>query len=73
MEDPRETLLVNVNVEITAQALEAIVSHAKASAGRDEKGHYRVDTAAKVGEMISKFLFENDFESYALDRENFSG
>lgn len=71
MEDPGETLLVNVNVEIPASALAAIVAHAKAAVGRDEKGHFRVDTAAKVGEMITKFLFERDFESYALDSDNF--
>ncbi|GBC59553.1 hypothetical protein DENIS_0492 [Desulfonema ishimotonii] len=71
MEDPRETLMINANIEITAAALEAIVRNAKQIVGRNEKGHYRVDTADKVGEMISQFLFEKDFESYAEDIENF--
>ena len=64
MPSPDETLLVHVNVEITAEALAAIVAAAKESAGRNEKGHYRVDTAAAVGEAISLFLREKDFTGY---------
>ncbi|AOY57921.1 MULTISPECIES: hypothetical protein [Desulfococcus] len=71
MEDPRPTLMINATVEITARALEAIVENAKQIAGCDEKGRYHVDTADKVGEMISRFLFEKDFESYVQQRENF--
>ncbi len=71
MENPGETLLVNANVELTAAALEAIVRNAKAIVGRNEKGHYRVDTAAKVGEMISRFLMEKDFEAYVEDIKNY--
>ena len=41
-----------------------VVKKAKEKAGRDEKGIYRVDTADKVGEMISCFLLEKDFEGY---------
>ena len=71
MEDPRPTLIINAAVEITAQALEAIVENAKRIVGCDEKGRYHVDTADKVGEMISRFLFEKDFESYAQNIDNF--
>lgn len=71
MEDPRPTLIINATVEITAQALEAIVENAKRVVGCDEKGRYHVDTADKVGEMISRFLFEKDFESYARNIDNF--
>ena len=71
MEDPRPTLVIQARVEITAQALEAIVENAKKIAGCDERGRYHVDTADKVGEMISRFLFEKDFESYAQNMENF--
>ena len=71
MEDPRPTLIINATVEITAQALEAIVENAKRVVGCDEKGRYHVDTANKVGEMISRFLFEKDFESYARNIDNF--
>ena len=71
MEDPRPTLVINATVEISARALEAIVDNAKRIAGCDDRGRYHVDTADKVGEMISRFLFEKDFESYVEKLENF--
>jgi hypothetical protein len=66
-----DTILVNANVEMTTASLEAIVKNAKEIAGRDEKGVFRVDTADKVGEMISRFLLEKDFQSYVADIDNF--
>ena len=66
-----DTLVVNANVTMTAAALQAIVANAKANAPRNEKGHYLVDTADKVSEMISKFLLENDFEGFASDPLNY--
>lgn len=71
MEDPRETLTVNVNVEMTAEALDAIVRTVKSMTGRNEKGHYRVDTHAAVGDMITRFLLERDFEGYVENPENY--
>ncbi len=71
MEREGKTLVINAAVEISANALEAIVENAKRMTGRNEKGHYRVDTAGKVGEMISRFLSEKDFESYAQNPENY--
>jgi hypothetical protein len=71
MEDPRVTLDVNVNVEITAEALETIVQTVKEKAGRNEKGHYAVDTHAAVGEMITRFLFQKDFDSFVQDPGNY--
>jgi len=72
--DPSEntTLAVNVVVELTPAALQAIVEHAKRMAGRNEKGHYTVDTADKVGEMISRFLAENNFERFVNDPGNYT-
>ena len=71
MRESNETIKVHVNVEITPASLQAIVKNAKEIAGRDEKGVYRVDTADKVSEMITKFLLENDFESFVMDINNF--
>jgi len=71
MSESIQTILVRANVELTPQALQAIVQHAKEMAGADEKGVYRVDTADKVSEMISKFLLEKDFERYVMDRSNY--
>jgi len=70
MADKKETLVIHVNLEITAASLQAIVENVKKNTGRDSKGVYRVDTADKVSQMISRFLFENDFESYAKDIKN---
>ena len=71
MKGEKETLIINATVEISVDALGAIVENAKRMAGRNEKGWYRVDTAAKVGEMISRFLSEKDFESYAENPDNY--
>ena len=70
MTDEREMLSINVNVEITAASLQAIVENVKKNTGRDSKGIYRVDTADKVSQIISRFLFENDFENYVTDIKN---
>jgi hypothetical protein len=71
MSESNDTLLVRANVEITPGALKTIVRIAKEIAGPDEKGVYRVDTADKVSEMISKFLLEKDFEAYVQDMDNY--
>lgn len=65
------TLAVNVVIELTPAALQAIVENAKRLAGRNEKGHYTVDTADKVGEMVSRFLAQNGFERFVNDPENY--
>jgi hypothetical protein len=71
MSESKDTIVVRANVEITKASLEAIVENAKRVSGPDEKGVYRLDTADKVSEMISCFLLENDFESYAKNIENY--
>ena len=73
MAESNATITVNVNIDLTPGALEAIVSNAKKVAGRNAKGHYAVDTADKVSEMISCFLLERDFEAYAKDMGNYTG
>jgi len=68
-----DTITVRVNVDIAVGALKTIVDTAKKRVGPDDQGHYHVDTADKVGEMISRFLLENNFEEYVHDPEHFSG
>jgi len=65
----KDTIVVNANVEMTTGSLQTIVENAKKKVGRDEKGFYRVDTADKVSEMISRFLLEKDFEGYVMNYE----
>jgi hypothetical protein len=67
-----DMITVRVNVDIPTDALKTIVATAKQIVGPDEKGHFRVDTADKVGEMISRFLLENDFEQYVDNPQNYS-
>ncbi|MBW1896217.1 MAG: hypothetical protein JRI47_04100 [Deltaproteobacteria bacterium] len=71
MTEKKETLIVRANVEITADSLKAVVENVKEIAGPDEKGVYRVDPAEKVSEMISRFLLENDFESFVKNIDNY--
>ncbi len=66
-----DTIAVNVVVEMTTASLKAIVENAKRLSGRNEKGHYTVDTADKVSEMISRFLLEKDFEHFVKTAENY--
>jgi len=68
----KEIITVHVNIDLTAASLQAIVENAKKIAGQDAKGIYRVDTAEWVNKMVSRFLLENDFESYAKNVENYS-
>jgi hypothetical protein len=70
-EATNDTIAVNAVVEMTTDSLQAIVRNAKAVAGRDDKGRYRVDTADKVGEMISRFLLQHDFEGFVQNIENY--
>ena len=71
MPQSEDTITVNVVVEMTAASLKAIVENAKRLSGRNEKGHYTVDTADKVSEMISRFLLEKDFEHFVKTTENY--
>jgi hypothetical protein len=71
MEDPRETLFINARVQISTNALEAIVEHAKKQPKTEDDVSFRGDTADWVGEMISRFLFEKDFDSYVEDSDNY--
>lgn len=72
MTDPSaDKLRINVTVDISASTLQTIVSNAKKTVGQDSNGSYRVDTADKVSEMVSRFLEEKDFHSYVQDIDNY--
>ncbi|MFO7750244.1 MAG: hypothetical protein R6V54_09135 [Desulfobacteraceae bacterium] len=72
MTSSSETITVNANVSITVEALQAVVANAKAAAGSDDKGVFRVDTADSVSEIISLFLAKKDFEGFAKDINNYT-
>jgi hypothetical protein len=68
----KETITVRANIEVTPEAIQAVVANAKAVAGRDERGMYRVDPADKLNEMISLFLQKHDFEGFVKNAENYN-
>ncbi|WP_419663748.1 hypothetical protein Dvar_39670 [Desulfosarcina variabilis str. Montpellier] len=71
MSENNQMVRVHVNIEISAAALQAVVANSKKMVGTDEKGHYRVDTADALADLISKFLNEKGFDQFAADIENY--
>lgn len=72
MEKEKDMVTVQVNLDITVESLKTVVANAKAVAGKDDRGVYRVDTADKLGEIISRFLMKADFQRFAADLENYN-
>ena len=71
MSDAIDTIEVHTNVIMTTESLKAIVENTRKISGKNEKGHYKVDTADAVGKMISRFLLENDFEAFTRNGSNY--
>ena len=71
MNDAIDTIEIHANVIMTTQSLRSIVENSKKFAERNDKGHYKLDTADAVGKMITRFLLENDFETFAGDLNNY--
>ncbi|PIE66890.1 MAG: hypothetical protein CSA23_06635 [Deltaproteobacteria bacterium] len=65
------TVRVQINIDLSAAALQAVVSTSKQIAGADASGHYRVDTADALSALISKFLHEKGFEEYSRNPDNY--
>ena len=66
-----DKLSVHVNIQISANALQAIVANAKRTVPKSPDGTYRVDTADYVGTMVNRFLAKKDFESFVMDVGNY--
>lgn len=66
-----DKLSVHVNVQISAEALQAIVANAKKMAAKSANGVYHIDTADQVSAMITRFLNEKDFESFVKEIGNY--
>ncbi len=67
-----DMVTVRVNIDLSTNTLQTIVETLKRLVGPNQKGHFRVDTAEKTGEIISRFLSESDFEQYVENPENYS-
>ena len=66
-----DTVRVNVTLAVSGEALQTIVRTAKEIVGRNEKGHFRIDTADLLEDLLSNFIDENGFDAYVADRENY--
>ena len=71
MGNHEDSIRVNVNIGISGATLQKIVQTAKDIVGRNDKGHYRIDTADLLEDMLSTFIEEKGFETYIEDRENY--
>jgi len=64
-------ITINTHIKISTAIIETVVKNAKQMAGADEKGRYRVDTAEKLNELISRFLETRNFAEYVNDIRNY--
>ena len=71
MSESSPMVRVHVNIELSAASLQAVVANSKMKAGTDEKGRYRVDTADALAALISTFLREKGFDTFARDVNNY--
>ncbi len=62
-----DRVMINANVAISGDTLQKIVQTGKSIAGTNDKGHYRIDTADLVSNLISQFLKAKDFDAYIAD------
>ena len=69
--DNDDAILIRTNLRLRPATLQTIVAKLKQTAGCDEHGRYHVDTAEGVGELISRFLLEKDFDAFADDLRNY--
>ena len=66
-----DKVIINARIEIAGQTLHQIVSLAKRLQGPDAKGHFSIDTADLVSDLISHFLIDGGFEAYVADKRNY--
>jgi hypothetical protein len=64
-------LKVNVVIHVSAAALQEVVAQCKRIGLKDANGFCRVDTSDRLGEIVSRFLKENDFDTYVRDPGNY--
>lgn len=71
MQPEKETVTVQVNIEILPEALQAVVASTKKLAAEDKEGYGKIDTADVLNVMISQFLLEKDFVTWVGDMGNY--
>jgi hypothetical protein len=68
---PQDRITIHATIEIGVDTLQTIVQNAKKLAGPDEKGHYRVDTAEAVNQLVSAFINTPAFDEYAKNLDHY--
>jgi len=71
MSDKENTIKIRVLIDIPESSLATIVNTAKQIVKPDEKGVFHVDTADVVGDLISDFLAQRDFEDFVSRPSNY--
>ncbi|MGD9017784.1 MAG: hypothetical protein PVH30_10395 [Desulfobacterales bacterium] len=66
-------LQIHINIDIEPASIQTIVETAKAIVGPDDKGHFNIDTADLVGQMVTRFLAEKAFGQYVADPGHYDG
>ena len=71
MGNSTDTVRINVTVTIAGETLQTVVQTAKDIVGRNAKGHYRIDTADLLEDLLSRFIVEGNFASFVADPKNY--
>lgn len=71
MGNTTDAVSVNVTIDISGETLQTIVQTAQGIVGRNDKGHYRIDTADLLEDLLSAFIAEKGFATYVADRGNY--
>jgi len=72
MSNSEKTITINAIIDIQTDTLETIVANETKAARSSKIKSRAIDTAGKIGELISRFLIENDFDSFAKDTLNYT-
>ncbi|MDI6796581.1 MAG: hypothetical protein QMD09_06545 [Desulfatibacillaceae bacterium] len=64
-------LSIHARIEIPASVLQSVVACCKKKYGANQKGNYSIDTAEELNSLISRFLAQKDFASFAADCSNY--
>lgn len=68
---PNAMVVINAKITISGTTLHKIVQMAKSLKGPDAKGHFHLDTADLVSDLISQFIAEQGFDAYAADHRHY--
>lgn len=71
MANHQSLVRVHVNIDISAQSLQAVVANTKDLARTGKTKRPSMDTSDVLASLISTFLAEKDFDAFAKDIDNY--